>query len=167
MKREFRRPAPGDRPTAGGLDELLEEPPTGPSFGPLTGYREGSRVRRWIYLALVAGVLAAFFVGRWYVQHLEEQRRIPSPEYQLAEGAEDEERPDVMVWTSGVARLGLSRQQPGVRAIVLPDRVVTLAPGCDHAQIKVDVRDGETKALKVLVGEIRHKPIEEFEDGGS
>lgn len=160
MSRSFRGPQDGDRPTGGSLDELLESPPEGPSFGPLTGYRDGSRARRFVYLALIVGVIGAVLAGRWYVGHLEEQRRIPAPEYRLAEGAEDEERADVMVWTSGVARLGLTRQQPGVRAIVLPDRIVTLAPGCDHAQIKVDVRDGETKALKVVVGEIRQQPRE-------
>ncbi|MCA9653182.1 MAG: hypothetical protein H6712_34010 [Myxococcales bacterium] len=165
MKREFRRPAPDDQPTAGGLDELLESIPEGGSYGPLTGYRDGSRVRRWVYLALVLGVVAAVLAGRWYVGYLEEQRRIPTPEYQLAEGAEDEERPDVLVWTSGIARLGLTRQQPGIRAIVLPDRIITLAPSCDHAQIKVDVRDGETTMLKVVVGEIRQRP-REAGDGG-
>ncbi|MCH9686995.1 MAG: hypothetical protein K0V04_36505, partial [Deltaproteobacteria bacterium] len=59
-----------------------------------------------------------------------------------------------------VARLGMSRQDPGVRAIVLPDRIVTLAPGCDHAQIKVDVRDGKTVQLDVVVGEIRQRARE-------
>lgn len=155
MKREFRRPGPDDRPTTGDLDELLETPPQGPAVGPLTGYRDGTRVRRLVYLGLIAGVIAAYYSGRWYMERLEERRTVPMPEYQLAEGAANEDRPDVMVWSNGVARLGLTRQQPGIRAIVLPDRIITLAPGCDHAQIKVDVRDGETKTLKVVVGEIR------------
>ncbi|MCA9712731.1 MAG: hypothetical protein KDK70_43280 [Myxococcales bacterium] len=158
MKREFRRPREGDQPTTGGLDELLAEPPDLPTVGPLTGYRDGSRMRRRVYLGLVVGVVAAALAGRWYVQYLEEQRRIPTPEYQLAAGAEDEERPDVLVWTSGLARLGMSRQDPGVRAIVLPDRILTLAPGCDHAQVKVNVVDGETVALQVVVGQIREQP---------
>lgn len=157
MRREFRRPREGDRPTAGQLDELLPDPPDGPPVGSLTGYREGSRMRRRVYLGLVFGVIAAALAGRWYVEHLEEQRRIPTPQYQLAAGAEDEERPDVMVWSSGLARLGMSRQEPGIRAIVLPDRILTLAPGCDHAQVKVNVVDGETVDLKVVVGEIRER----------
>ena len=158
MTREFRRPREGDRPTEGQLDELLSDPPDMPTVGPLTGYRDGTRMRRRVYLGLLFGVVGAALAGRWYVQYLEEQRRIPTPEYQLAAGTEDEARPDVMVWTSGLARLGMSRQEPGVRAIVLPDRILTLAPGCDHAQVKVNVVDGETVDVKVLVGEIRHEP---------
>jgi hypothetical protein len=144
-------PAPRAR-----LDELLADPPDLPTMGALTGDREGRRVRRAIYLALLGGVVLAVLVGRWYARWLEEQsNKPPVPEYQLAEGAEDESRPDALVWTEGTARLGLSRQDPGVRAIVLPDRVLTLAPGCDHAQVKVRVEDGKTVALKVLVGEIQ------------
>ena len=167
MKREFRRPREDDRPTEGGLDELLEEPPDEQVQGPLTGYRDGSRTRRWIYLGLVGGTLAAGVAGKLYVGYLDDKRKaeLPTPEYVLAEGSEDEDRPDAMLWTSGVARLGLSRQEPGVKAIVLPDRIVTLAPGCDHAQIKVDVRDGKTHALKVLVGEIRQRPRTAGDEG--
>lgn len=157
MKREFRRPREGDRPTEGQLDELLAEPPDTPTVGPLTGYRDGSRMRRRVYLGLVFGVIAAALAGRWYVKYLEEQRRIPTPEYRVAPGTEDEQRPDVIVWTSGLARLGMSRQEPGVRAIVLPDKILTLAPGCDHAQVKVNVVEGKTVDLKVVVGEIRQR----------
>ncbi|MCH9686215.1 MAG: hypothetical protein K0V04_32580, partial [Deltaproteobacteria bacterium] len=99
MRREFRRPREGDRPTEGHLDELLPEPPTTRAVGPLTGYRDGSRVRRRVYLGLVFGTVAAALAGRWYVKHLQEQRRIPTPVYQLAEGALDEDRPKSMVWT--------------------------------------------------------------------
>jgi hypothetical protein len=42
---------------------------------------------------------------------------------------------------------------------VLPDRVLTLAPGSDHAQVKVVVRDGKTVELKVLVGEIQQTSL--------
>lgn len=160
MKREFRRPAPGEQPTAGNLDELLVDPPDLPTVGPLTGYRDGSRTRRRVYVGLIVGLVAAALAGRWYVGHLEEQRRVPLPEYTLAAGSEDEVRPDALVWTEGVARLGMSRQEPGIKAIVLPDRVLTLAPSCDHAQVKVDVRDGKTVRLKVVVGEIRQTPRE-------
>lgn len=155
MRREFPRPREGDRPTEGHLDELLPDPPELPTTGALTGYRDGSRTRRWVYLGLGLGLVSAALAGRWYVQQLEEERRVPMPEYQLAAGSEHEDRPDVLVWTSGMARLGMSRQDPGVRAIVLPDRVLTLAPGCDHAQVKVDVQDGKTVRLKVVLGEIR------------
>lgn len=159
MRREFRRPREDDRPTEGHLDELLADPPDLPTVGPLTGYREGHRTRRWVFVGLVIVIVGAVFAGRWYVGYLESQRRIPvPPTYVLAEGAEDEDRPDALVWTDGIARLGMSRQDPGVRAIVLPDRVLTLAPGCDHAQVKVDVQNGKTVRLKVVVGEIRQTP---------
>lgn len=165
MKREFRRPREGELPTAGGLDELLDEPPTAPAVGPLTGYRDGSRVRRRVYLGLILGVIGAGFAGRWYVGYLKEKRRTPTPQYQLAAGTEDEARPKVLVWSSGVARLGMSRQDPGVKAIVLPDRTLRLAKGCDHAQVKVNVVNGETVSLKVVVGEIRQVPREPAEEG--
>jgi hypothetical protein len=41
-----------------------------------------------------------------------------------------------------------------VEAIVLPDRVLRLAEGCDHAQVKVNVVDGQTVELKIITGEI-------------
>lgn len=140
----------------GRLDELLAEPPDLPTVGALTGYREGARLRRRIIIALLIGIAIAIAIGRWYVGWLEEQAKLPpTPAYRLAEGTEGESRPDALVWTDGTARLGLSSQDPGVKAIVLPDRVLTLAPGCDHAQVKVEVREGKTVKLKVLVGEIR------------
>jgi hypothetical protein len=149
-------PSPAPR---GRLDELLADPPDLPPVGALTGYREGARMRRRIYVVLILGVVGAIAVGRWYVGWLEERRRTPTPAYELAAGAEDESRPDALVWTDGTARLGLVRQDPGVKAIVLPDRVLTLAPGCDHAQVKVQVEGGKTVQLKVLVGKIRETPL--------
>ena len=154
------RPSSSEPTPPGRLDELLAEPPQLPTQGALTGYREGARVRRRLGFALLVGIVAAIAIGRWYVKWLEEQAdRPPTPAYQLAEGAEGESRPDALVWTDGTARLGLSNQDPGVKAIVLPDRVLTLAPGCDHAQVKVEVRDGKTVKLKVLVGEIQETSL--------
>lgn len=164
------RPSPSDAPTSSEAptaeategaplrdryNELLADPPHQPTVGALTGYRDGSRTRRRIFVALVVGVGLAIYGGYRYTQWLEEQaKQPPTPAYQLADGAEGESRPDALVWTDGTARLGLSNQEPGVKAIVLPDRVLTLAPGCDHAQVKVDVQGGKTVKLKVLVGEI-------------
>jgi hypothetical protein len=150
---------PADRLGTGRLDELLADPPDLRPIGALTGYRDGARLRRRILVVLVLGIVGAVLIGRYYVRWLEERQRVPAAEYQLAAGAEDESRPDALVWTDGVARLGITRQDPGVKAIVLPDRVITLAPGCDHAQIKVEVQDGKTVMLKVLVGEIRETPL--------
>jgi len=147
--------AASDRPARDRSDELLADPPHLPVMGALTGDRDGRRVRRRIQLALFVGVVLAIYGGHRYAKWLEAQQNLPpTPAYQLAEGSEGESRPDALVWTEGTARLGLSRQDPGVKAIVLPDRVLTLAPGSDHAQVKVDVRDGKTVKLKVLVGEI-------------
>jgi hypothetical protein len=150
---------PPERPAVGRLDELLADPPDLRPIGALTGYRDGGRLRRRILFVFLMGVVAAVLIGRWYVQWLEERQRVPEAEYQLAAGAEDESRPDALVWTDGTARLGITRQDPGVKAIVLPDRVLTLAPGCDHAQVKVHVEGGKTVSLKVLVGEIRETPL--------
>jgi hypothetical protein len=150
------RPSAPDR-----LGELLADPPQLPTQGALSGYREGARLRRRIGLALFVGIVAAIAIGRWYVKWLEEQKELPpTPAYQLAPGTEGESRPDALVWTEGTARLGLSNQDPGVKAIVLPDRVLTLAPGHDHAQVKVTVQGGKTVQLKVLVGEIQETSLQ-------
>jgi len=66
----------------------------------------------------------------------------------------------VLVWSDGPARLGLYRNAPGVRVLVLPDRVIQLADGCDHAQVKVEIRDGETIKLVVLTGRVTQKELE-------
>lgn len=155
MKRAaFRRPQEGEIPTEGSLDELLADPPEGvPS--PLQAYRAGSRVRRWVFGSLIVGVFTAAFAGKWYVDHLDAKRRTPHV-YKLADSPEG--RPRSFEWTSGQARLGLSRQAPGIREIVLPDRVLRLADGYDHAQVKVVVEDGETTQLDVLVGKIEEVP---------
>ena len=153
-KKEFRRAQPGDQPTQGNLDELLEDPPGLSARGSLAAYAEGSRVRRRVYLGLILGTLGAAVAARWYASYLDHKRRNPVPEYTLADGASDEIRPNKIEWSSGFARLGLSRQSPGVEQIVLPDHVITLAEGCDHAQVRVNVVEGRTVELKVLVGDV-------------
>jgi hypothetical protein len=79
-------------------------------------------------------------------------RRPPSvaPEYVLTD---DGPRAEVLVWSAGRARFALG-QPPSVSVVQLPDRKVRLAPGCDHAQIRVDVREGQPSRVEVLVGEI-------------
>jgi hypothetical protein len=150
----FRRPREGEVPTEGDLGELLEDPPEGvPSS--LAAYRAGSRVRRWVFGSLLVGIVGAGFAGKWYVDHLEATRR-ERPVYRLSDSLEN--RPQSFEWSSGQARLGLARQAPGVQEIVLPDRIVRLADGYDHAQIRVIVEDGETVSLDVLVGKIVEEP---------
>lgn len=154
MKREFPRATPGARPTAGDLDELLEAPPEEPHVGALRADAAGARVRRRLYVVLALGIVVAVVGTRQAVKWARERQRNPTPQYELAPGTEAEVRPRSMEWTSGFARLGLSRQEPGVQEIVLPDRIIRLADGCDHAQIKVDVLDGKTVMLDVLTGHV-------------
>jgi hypothetical protein len=158
VKRTFRRAELGDRPTEGALDELLEAPPEEAPVGALRADAAGARVRRRIYAVLAIGVVAALVASHYAVKWARDRLHNPTPAYEIAPGTEAEVRPNAMEWSSGFARLGLSRQQPGVQEIVLPDRIIRLADGCDHAQIKVDVVDGKTVQLKVITGEIVSEP---------
>lgn len=149
-------------PTTGHIDELLADPPSGAPGGSIAGYRAG----RWTRVAFVVVILAtaggAVVAYRTIRARQEAARNAPViPTYALAEDAEVESRPRQLVWSSGPARLGLAREPPGVEEIVLPDRRIRLAEGCDHAQIKVDVVDGRTASVKVVVGEIVQLPLEE------
>jgi hypothetical protein len=151
---EFRRPKEGEIPTQGSLDELLAEPPEGLPNN-LEAYRAGSKVRRWVFGSLMLGVIGAGVAGKWYVDHLEAQRR-ERPVYRLADSLEGRTRS--IEWSSGQARLGLARQEPGVEEIILPDRVLRLAEGYDQAQVRVVVENGETVKLDVLIGKIEEHP---------
>ncbi len=140
-------------PTAGGADELLAEPPESSVDGAFAGYQSSKRVRWFVAGALGLGSVAAFAGGTWYVKHLEDQaRRGISPTYAEHGDVAPEDR--VMHWDSGAARLGLSREPPGVNLIVLPDREIRLADGYHSAQITVRVQDGRTVKLKVVTGRI-------------
>lgn len=158
MAKQFPRPKPGATPTKGGADELLEAPPEGEApLGSIAAYRAGSKTRRWVFGTLIVGTISALFIGRWYMNHLDEQRHHQPPVYTVDPELLDELTREVH-WDSGTARLGLSREPPGVEAIVLPDRVLRLAEGHDHAQVKVTVVDGRTEDIKVLVGRIVQHP---------
>lgn len=137
-------------------DELLADPPRGDHhLGRFAGLRAAQKVRRrMVYVLLGAGVAAV--VAYWrYTNWLEHQRHHP---YELPEGADLEGRPREMTWSGGKARLGLAREAPGILVIHLPDRDVTLAEGCERAQLKVDVEDGRTIALEVLSGDVVETP---------
>jgi hypothetical protein len=150
----FRRPKEGEVPTEGSLDELLPDPPEGvPSS--LEAYRAGTKVRRWVFGTLIVGIIGAGFVGKWYVDHLEQNRRV-RPIYHLSGSPEGRTRS--LEWNAGQARLGLARQPPGVNEIILPDRILRLADGYEQAQIRVVVEDGETVKLDVLIGKIEEHP---------
>ena len=148
-------------PTTGATDELLADPPAGPPPGGLDGYRAGRKVRYGIFGVLALAVLGTgWLVNRWQATEEAERRAPKLPVYTLSPEVDDAARPRQLVWSEGFARLGLARAQPGVEEILLPDRRVRLAPGHDVAQIKVEVRDGRTVSLTVLVGRVVELPLE-------
>jgi hypothetical protein len=147
-------------PTAGQVDELLVDPPAVPAGGSLAGYRAGRWTRIIFGLVVVAAIGGAVATYRFVRARQEAQRNAPViPVYAVGEGEDMSARPRQLVWSAGPARLGLAREPPGVEEIVLPDRRVRLADGCDHAQIKVDVVGNRTVSLKVVVGDIVQLPL--------
>ena len=159
MPREFRRARPGEVPTQGGDDELLDDPPQMSQAWSLKAYEAGGRARKTVFGTLILGTIGAGVAGYLYVGHLQEQRAKVVPRYDVDPDSVDAES-RVLVWSDGPARLGLYRNAPGVRVLVLPDRVIQLADGCDHAQVKVEIRDGETIKLVVLTGRVTQKELE-------
>jgi hypothetical protein len=157
MVKGFPRGKPGDNPTEGNVDELLTEIPQGGTPGSIAAYRSGSRVRRWVFGLLIVGTIGAAVAGHQYFKWLERQRVIVRPEYVVDEEA-SADAVRAFHWDDGSARLGLSREPPGVEVIVLPDREIRLADGHDHAQVNLTVRDGKTIKLKVLSGKIVQTP---------
>ncbi|MEM6292908.1 MAG: hypothetical protein AAGA54_16655 [Myxococcota bacterium] len=162
----------GDRaaPTAGGDDELLIDLPEQSPGGAFDGYRRSQRVRWFVAGALGLGTIGALWGGSWYVDYLERQaRRGIKPSYD-APPANVSPEDRVMHWDAGPARLGLSREPPGVNLIVLPDRELRLAEGYDSAQISVRVENNRTVKLRVLTGRIdvvrRDASVGEPDDGG-
>lgn len=148
-------------PTAGADDELLADPPSGAPPGGLDGYKAG-RPLRLVIVACIFGSIAtaAYLVHRWREAERAAQAAPTLPQYTLSPEVDDGTRPRQLVWSDGVARLGLAREQPGVEEIVLPDRRLRLAPGHDIAQIKVEVSEGKTVSIVMLVGRIVELPPE-------
>lgn len=150
------------QPTTGHLDELLSDPPNVAPGGSIAGYRAGRWTRVAFALVIVAAAGGAFAVYRSIQARREAERNAPVvPTYAISDDADAASRPRQLVWSSGPARLGLARDPPGVEEIVLPDRRIRLADGCDHAQIKVDVVGDRTVSLKVVVGDIVQLPVTE------
>lgn len=147
--------SPRPSPTEGGDDELLAEVPDGSGVeGAFAGYAWSRKVRWFVGSALALGTVAALWGGYWYTDYLREQaRRGIKPEYD-APPTDVSPQDRVMHWDSGAARLGLSREPPGVNLIVLPDREIRLAEDYDSAQLSVRVEDGRTVKLRVLTGRI-------------
>lgn len=150
--------APRDR-----SDELLAEPPRGDHhLGRFAGYRAGRRVRLTIAVSLgLCGVTAVVLGWRYQSQLSEEARArdyaVHHP-WSLPEGSDIESRPRTVAWTSGKARLALSREAPGAQRIELPDQIIELAPGHEHAQVRFEVREGVTVRFQVLSGEVVQRP---------
>ena len=142
-------------PTAGRDDELLADPPEdGVGAGAFTGYARSRRIRWFVAGFLAVGFIGAIYGGNWYTDYLREQaRRGINPRYD-APPADVSPEDRVMRWDGGAARLGLSREPPGVNLIVLPDRELRLAEGYDSAQLSVRVEEGRTVKLRVLTGRI-------------
>jgi hypothetical protein len=158
-----RQPVPRSHaaPTTGHVDELLVDPPAVPAGGSFAGYRAGRWTRFVFGFVILAAIAGAIVTYRFVRARQDAERNAPViPSYALAEGENVTVRPRQLVWSSGPARLGLAREPPGVEEIVLPDRRIRLADGCDHAQIKVDVVGDRTVSLKVVVGDIVQLPLE-------
>jgi len=134
-------------------DELMRDPPPGEHHrGRFAGYDAGRRVRRILLACLAVLVVGTMFA--WY----QWARRGPPPavaqQFQLPAGTDTSDRPRVLTWSQGQARLGLSREPPGVHTIELPDRTLKLADGADTAQFRVVVADGKTTAIELESGRV-------------
>ena len=148
--------ASGERPHRDTRDdELLQNIPEVQAGG-FAGYRAGKGVRRRVFGSVALAVVVAVGAGVWWAKRQEAILRAGTGgQYEVdPEPDGTQARPREMVWSSGRARLGLSRHEPGVNVIRLPDRTVRLAAGYDHAQINVDIRGGKTVRLDVLVGDV-------------
>lgn len=144
-------------PTEGSTDELLHDPPELGVGGTLEGYRRGARMRFVLigFGAVLVGVLAV--LGWWITRP-----RPVVPEYTVAPDHATDPADRVLHWESeGTARLGMTREPPGVEQIVLPDRVLRLEDGIDHAQVSVEIRGGRTVSVRTLTGRVHMEPRSE------
>ncbi len=144
-------------------DELLADLPAGDHhLGRLAGYRAGRTLRRRLGWLMGAVLLLIVAVSVRYQLQLREERARAEYErlhpWSLPAGSDTASRPRTISWTSGKARLALSAEPPGANRIELPDRVIELAEGHDHAQVKFEVRQGRTVDLVVLSGEVVQRP---------
>lgn len=147
---ELRTPQPP--PKSARDDELMDNPPVGTyNRGRLEGYRQGGRMRLLLAALVVVFIAGGVALVVWYVRTRPPEH---AKQFELPPGSDIDGRTRTMTWSGGQARLGLDRTPPGVMEISLPDRTLRLADGSDQAQMKVDVQDGKTVALKVIFGEV-------------
>lgn len=143
-------------------DELLADPPQGEYHrGRFAGYGAGRRARRALLICI--GLLLIVTTVVWYQWATRERPRATVRQFQLPAGTDLDDRPRVLTWSEGKARLGLSREPPGVHTIELPDRTLRLAAGSDQAQFKVIVEDGKTTALDIISGVV----VEDLQPGAA
>lgn len=138
--------------------QLLAEPPAinVAAAGGFAADRRQGRVR-WILLLSGFLVLSALVGGWLALRRWAEWDRLHP--YSLPPGTDTSTRPREIHWSSGKARLGLQRDAPAANVIVLPDRELRLAEGCDHAQVYVDVQEGRTVEVDVLIGDVVQHPV--------
>ena len=147
------RTGPIDEIRPGGRgDELMDDPPTGEHHrGRFAGYDAGKGVRRKMVAVMGVAFVLSIIAYVQYVDYLRDQRLHPLKDVEALLAPDS---PREMTWSSGKARLALAREAPAVEVIHLPDRDIRLADGCDRAQVKLHVRDGETLVVRAIVGEI-------------
>lgn len=151
MKRDAKAVEPGS--AWGG--ELLEDLPADTSAtrgGAFAGWRRGQRLTHTVYAAFVLAIMGGVIGGVVYYKMRRAARMPATPVYTSPPPAQ----PARLSWTEGVARLGLTRRY--VEAIDLPDRTLVLADDCDHAQVVVEVQDGETLRVQVKAGSVQELP---------
>ncbi len=133
-------------------DELLTVfPETLHHRGRFAGYNSGSRVRR--SLLAISAIGAAVALGA-FVRHLEDLEHKRLHPLEEVEKLLASDSPRSMTWRSGKARLPMAAEAPAINLIHLPDRDLRLAPGCDRAQVKIEVRDGRTVSVRAIIGKI-------------
>ncbi|MEE9383669.1 MAG: hypothetical protein V3V08_09675 [Nannocystaceae bacterium] len=131
-------------------DELLHDPPLGEHhLGRFAGYRAARTARRNILVAFALSCVVAVVAYGRYTAYLTHKRIHP---WELPPQSALADRPRVLYWSEGSARLGISRDPPSAQVIQLPDREIRLADGCDHAQVKIRVEQGRTVHIETIVG---------------
>lgn len=143
----------GEPPRVDERGLLLDPPATNVHLGRLAGYDAGRRVRRVIAVVSILGFLGAVLGYVLYTRHAAYVRLHP---FELPEGTDVSTLTNTLHWSAGSARFTLKREVPGVRAIILPDRVLELAEGCERARLVVDV--GEETTVEVLSGHVTQRP---------
>jgi hypothetical protein len=144
--------SPGAHPRHERDDELLDVVPASDHhLGRFAGWRATRQLRWFVGVALGVAVIIAATLFILHTRALREQRLHPLPELEatITPGT-----PREMTVSDGNMRVGLSAEPPAINLLHLPDRDITLAPGVDKAQFKVEVRDGETVELVVLTGRV-------------